>query len=81
MVNFLYWPQAFPNHTFETLKECRNFIESGQIPYIKFYTRLGVFIVRQSLTTGMYTLIEHRHPHEVKWYKDYVGRYKKQPDD
>ena len=82
MSSFVYWPQAYPSRRFKTLKECRDFMNNGPISFVNFYTNIGVFIVRQSLTTGCYTLIEHRHPSQIEFYRKYVKRYKgKQPAD
>lgn len=82
MSDFVYWPQAYPSHRFDTLAECRKFMNTGPIPFINFSTIIGVFIVRQSKRTGSYTLIEHRHSDNIAFYKKYVKRYKgKEPAD
>ena len=81
MVKCKYWPQAMPGHKFDTIRECREFMNSGLVPWHQLMTNIGVFIVRYNPVTGTYALFEHRFNWQMKNYKKYVQRYHKYPSD
>lgn len=75
MSSYVYWPQAYPSYRFDNIRDCRKFMNSGPIPFVNFYTHIGVYIVRMNKVTGTYTLFEHRHPSQIAFTKKYVKKY------
>lgn len=76
MARFKYWPQAYPSHKFDTKKACVAFMSSGKIPYCKFFTYIGCFIVRQDQVTGEYALFEYLPPYQASFLRKNARMYK-----